>query len=209
MTGSDLSRPRRRGRPAGAPPNKAAILAAARQAFVEHGYDATIRDIAARAGVDPALVHHYFGTKDRLLLAAIQAGESGALSIDDAIPKLLEGDPDQLGVRVITAMFAAYETAFYRAAWGSLVGLLRIASADADAAAMLRQGLMGGGLSRLVEALHVPRPEVRTALAGSELFGLGMARYVIRIEPIASAPVEAVAGWYGPTLQRYLTGPLE
>jgi AcrR family transcriptional regulator len=207
MTASDR-RIGRHGRPVGSPPNKEAILAAARHEFIAHGYDATIRGIAARAGVDPALVHHYFGTKDRLLLAALQEGGQGGLSIEDSIPHLLVGDPNQLGVRLLKAMFAAYETPFYRAAWGSLVGLLRVATADEDAAAMLREGLMGGGLFRLIEALHVSQPTVRAALLGSELFGLAMARYVIRVEPIASASVDRLATWYGPTVQRYLTGPL-
>jgi AcrR family transcriptional regulator len=198
----------RRGRPAGSPPNKEAILAAARDEFTAHGYEATIRGIAARAGVDPALVHHYFGTKDRLLLAALMDDGQGGLSIEESIPQRVEGDPNELGVRLLKAMFAAYETPFYRAAWGSLVGLLRVATADEDAAAMLREGLMGGGLFRLIEALQVSQPTVRAALLGSELFGLAMARYVIRVEPIASASVDRLATWYGPTVQRYLTGPL-
>ena len=73
---------------------------------------------------------------------------------------------------------------------------------------MLREGLMGGGLFRLIEALQVSQTTVQPALLGSELFGLAMARYVIRVEPIASASVDRLATWYGPTVQRYLTGPL-
>lgn len=86
--------------------------------------------------------------------------------------------------------------------------MLRVATADEYAAAMLREGLMGGGLFRLIEALQVSQTTVQPALLGSELFGLAMARYVIRVEPIASASVDRLATWYGPTVQRYLTGPL-
>ena len=86
--------------------------------------------------------------------------------------------------------------------------MLRVATADEYAAAMLREGLMDGGLFRLIEALQVSQPTVRAALLGSELFGLAMARYVIRVEPIASASVDRLATWYGPTVQRNLTGPL-
>ncbi len=198
----------RTGRPAGSPPNREAILAAARQQFIARGYDATIRDIAAGAGVDPALVYHYFESKDRLLLATLQEGGAGGSSIEEVIPQLLEGDPDQLGERLVRAIFAAYETPFYRAAWGSLLDLVRMATTQPEAAAMLRDGLTGGGLVGLVEALNVPQAQARTALIGSELVGLAMARFVIGIEPIASADLDALVAWYGPTLQRYLTGPL-
>jgi AcrR family transcriptional regulator len=202
-------RPRRRtGRPAGSPPNRAAILAAARHQFIAHGYDATVRDIAAGAGVDPALLYHYFGSKDRLLLAAIQEGAAGEVPIEGVIPQLLEGDPDRLGERLMRAVFAAYETSFYRAAWGSLVELFRLATAQPDAAGMLREGLTGGGLIRLVEALGVPHAQTRAALIGTELVGLALARFVLSIEPIASADLETLVAWYGPTLQRYLTEPL-
>ena len=208
MAASDLLSKPRRGRPVGPSHNREAILSAARQGFITHGYDATIRGIAAAAGVDPALIHHYFGTKDRLLLASLQEIGAGELSVENAIPRLLEGDPTQLGERLVRAIFAAFETPFYRAAWASLVGLLRVATANEDAAAMLRQGLTGGGLFRLLKALDVPQPEARAALLGSELFGLALARFVIRVEPIASADLDTLASWYGPTLQRYLTGPL-
>lgn len=208
MAASAPIRRGRTGRPAGSPPNREAILAAARQQFIARGYDATIRDIAAGAGVDPALVYHYFESKDRLLLATLQEGGAGGSSIEEVIPQLLEGDPDQLGERLVRAIFAAYETPFYRAAWGSLLDLVRMATTQPEAAAMLRDGLTGGGLVGLVEALNVPQAQARTALIGSELVGLAMARFVIGIEPIASADLDALVAWYGPTLQRYLTGPL-
>ena len=208
MVADQPPRRTRPGRPRGSPPNRAAILAAAREQFVAHGYEAPIRLIAAAAGVDPALVYHYFGSKEGLLLSALQEGGSGELSIEEAIPQLLAGDPDTLGERLVRAIFAAYETPFYRAAWSSLLALLRVASTNHEVAALLRQGLTGGGLIRLVAALGVDKPAERAALIGSELIGLAMARFVIRIEPIASAPVERLASWYGPTLQRYLTEPL-
>lgn len=195
---------RRVGRPAGSPPNREAILASARQQFVDHGYDrATIRSIAAGAGVDPALIYHYFGTKDRLLLAALRE----QAQVEEVIPQLLAGGVDGLGERVIRAMFDVFET-LYRPMWAALIGLLRSAIADEDAARDLRQGFGDGGIGRLVEALGLPQPDLRAALVGSELFGLLIARLVVRMEPIASADIESLVAWYAPTLQRYLSGPL-
>ncbi len=192
------------GRPAGSPANREAILAAARQQFVERGYDgATIRSIAAGAGVDPALIHHYFGTKDRLLLATLQE----LAQVDESIPQLLAGGVDGLGERVIRAIFDVYET-LYRPMWAALIGLLRSAIAHEDAARHLRAGFGDGGLVRLIEALGLPQPDLRAALVGSELFGLMIARLVVRMEPIASADIDSLVAWYAPTLQRYLTEPL-
>ena len=199
---------RRSRRPTGAEGNRQAILASARQQFSEHGYDATIRGIAAGAGVDPALVHHYFGSKDRLLIAALHEGAAGQTSSEEAISQLVNGDPGQLGSRLIQAVFAAYETPLYQTTWRSLIGLLRTATTREDAAAALRESLTGGGIGRLLEALGAQQPELRLALIGSELFGLAMARFVVRLEPIASADIATLGALYGPTLQRYLTGAL-
>src|SRR5262245_41374190 len=124
---------RRIGRPSGSPPNREAILVAARHEFGERGYDgATIRGIAAAAGVDPALIHHYFGTKDELLLAAFQPADEGGLT------ELVAGGRESLGERFLRATLAAYETA-HPAGWGTLVGLVRSATTHPDAARMLRE----------------------------------------------------------------------
>jgi len=201
-------RPSRPGRPAGSPPNRAAILAATRRQFVARGYDATMRDIAADAGVDPALLYHYFGSKDQLLLAGLQAGGVDEPSVADALPGLLAGDPDKLGERLVRSTLSAYESPFFRAAWGSIVGLMRLAATQPEAAAMLRGGFMDRGLLPLVEAIGASQPQTRAALIASELGGLALARLAIRVEPIASAPIETLVAWYGPTVQRYLTGPM-
>lgn len=204
MATTTLPKGGRTGRTRGSPPNRESILAAAQQHFIERGYDgATIRSIAAAAGVDPALVHHYFGTKDQLLLATLQQ----VALVEESVPALLAGHPDDLGERVLRAAFEVYEKE-YQPMLGALVGLVRSAIAHDDAASLLRQGLAEGGLVRLVEALGLPQPQLRAALVGSELFGLALARFVVHLEPIASADIETLVGWYGPTLQRYLTEPL-
>jgi AcrR family transcriptional regulator len=195
---------RRIGRTPGSPPNRESILAAARRQFIERGYDgATIRSIAAAAGVDPALVHHYFGTKDQLLLAALQQ----LAVVEGSAARLAAGEADGLGERVLRATLQAYESS-YQALLPALVGLVRSAITHDSVAGLLRDGLSGGGLVRLIEALELPQPRLRAALIGSELLGLAMARYVVRLEPIASAEIDLLVAWYAPTLQRYLTEPL-
>jgi AcrR family transcriptional regulator len=205
VTGSDGTATRRRsGRPPGSPANREAILESAREQFAERGYDgATIRGIAAGAGVDPALVHHYFGTKDRLLLATL----AEAAQVGNAVAALLAGGLDGLGERLLRATFETYETALgpMRQA---IVGLIRNAVASEDAARLLREGFAGGGLVRLLEGLGASQPRLRAALVGGELFGLALARFVVRVEPIASADIDSIVAWYAPTIQRHLTGPL-
>jgi len=195
---------RRAGRPAGSPPNRDAILAAAREQFTERGYDsATIRGIAARAGVDPALVHHYFGTKEDLFAAALLLPTSPREALDG----VLTGDLDGLGERLVRR-FLEYWSAAGGGIGDSIVGLLRSATTNDDAARMVREFVSREALGRIAEALDMPQPRLRAALAGSQLIGLALARFVIRVEPIAGADVETLVACYAPTLQRYFTGPL-
>src|SRR5262249_13536741 len=147
------------------------------------------------------LVHHYFGTKDELLLAALQPTDP------EGLVDLITAERAGLGERFLRATLAAYEMA-HPAGWGTLVGLLRSATTHPDAARVLRETLARGGIARLVEALGLPQPRLRAALIAAELAGLAMARHVVRLEPLASADREALVAWYGPTLQRYLTEPL-
>jgi AcrR family transcriptional regulator len=196
---------RRAGRPAGSPPNREAILASAWRVFGERGYDgATIRAIAADAGVDPALIHHYFGTKDRLLLMTMQ----NAAPVEGWIESLTaRGVTDDLGERLIRMAFDAYEVV-YRPVWAALLGLLRSASSDGDAAHVVRERFGEGGLSRMMEALGLSQPRLRATLVATEIVGLMLARFVLRLEPVASADLDTIVAWYAPTVQRYLTAPL-
>jgi AcrR family transcriptional regulator len=195
---------KRAGRPAGSPPNREAILAAAREQFRERGYDsATIRGIAAGAGVDPALVHHYFGSKEDLFAAALQLPTSPR----EALEGVLAGDPDGLGERLVRRFLELW-AADAGGIGDTIVGLLRSATTHADAARMVREFISREALGRIAEALDVPQPRLRAALAGSQLIGLALARFVIGVEPIASADIETLVACYAPTLQRYLTGPL-
>lgn len=179
-------------------------MAAAREQFRERGYEsATIRGIAAGAGVDPALVHHYFGSKEDLFAAAMQL----AVRPREALEGVLNGGPDGLGERLVRRFLELW-AADGGGIGDTLVGLLRSASTHDDSARMVREFVSREALGRIAEALDLPQPRLRAALAGSQLIGLALARFVIGIEPLASADAETLVACYAPTLQRYLTGPL-
>jgi AcrR family transcriptional regulator len=195
--------PRRTGRRPGESGTRDAILAAARTTFTDAGYDnATVRGIARVARVDPALVHHYFGTKEELFVAAMQ------LPIDPAefIPRLLEGGTDGLGERLVRLFLSVWDSP---TGSSQFLALIRSAVAHERSAAMLREFVTAEVLGRLATSLGVDQGTRRAALVGSQLVGLAMTRYVIRLEPLASASADEIAGPIGATVQRYLTGPLD
>jgi hypothetical protein len=103
--------------------------------------------------------------------------------------------------------FDAYEVV-YRPVWAALLGLLRSASSDSDAAHVLREHFGEGGLSRMMEALGLSQPRLRATLVATEIVGLMLARFVLRLEPVASADLDTIVAWYAPTVQRYLTARL-
>ncbi|OGO55310.1 MAG: hypothetical protein A2V85_06755 [Chloroflexi bacterium RBG_16_72_14] len=194
--------PRRAGRRPGSADTRGRILEAARAAFAERGFDAaTIRDVGARAGVDSALVHHYFGTKLRLFVAAMEM----PVDFGAAAPAILAGPPDGVGERFAGFVLELWDRPEVRPL---LLGVVRSASTDPVAAAMLRRMLAEGPLLTLATALDRPDAALRAALAGSQLIGLAMARLIVGVEPLASADREMLARTVGPTIQRYLVGDL-
>lgn len=191
------------GRAPGSPPNREAILEAARTDFELHGYErATIRAIAAQAGVDPALVHHYFGSKDQLLVAALEL----PVNPREVVAELLAGDRNTIGERLLRRVLAVWGEEWAKG--GPLIGLMRTAMTHEHAARMMREFFTREIIGRLAEVLKVSQPRLRVGLVASQLMGLAMARFIIRLEPIASADPETLIACYGPTMQRYLTGPL-
>ena len=192
------------GRPAGSPPNRESILAAAREQFAARGYDAaTIRGIAAAAGVDPALVHHYFGPKDQLFVAAVQL----PVNPSEFVPQLLAGGIEGLGERLTRRFLEIWGPDDTGSASG-MVGLFRSAATHEASARLLREFIAREVLQRIAEALDVPQPQLRAALAASQLVGLAVLRFVIRVEPVASADPEVLIACCAPLLQSFLTDPL-
>ena len=190
---------RRRGPRADAADTRGAVLEAARARFAAHGYAGTrLRDVAADADVDVALVSYFFGSKDGLFAAAMELPINPAQLVEELVA---EGS-DGLGERLARTILARLD-----AADGSpIVALVRSAASNEQAAALLRGFVEREVLGRLVRAVDAPNPELRAALAGSQVVGLIMARYVVRVQPIADADPETLATAIGPTLQRYLTG---
>jgi AcrR family transcriptional regulator len=195
---------RRSGRRPGNPDTRDAVLAAARAAFAERGFDgATIRGIAGAAGVDPALVHHYFGNKDKLFLAAIEAPANPA----DLLPEVLAGGRDNLGENIVRLLLRVWDGPMRPAA----LALVRSAVGNEWTAKLLREFLVSQVLRRVVGTLDMPsrEREIRGSLAASQLIGLVMGRYVLKLEPLATASPESLVAAIGPNVQRYLTGDVE
>jgi AcrR family transcriptional regulator len=190
------------GRRTGASHTRQEILDAARAAFGARGYDAVSqRAIARDAGVDPALVHHFFDTKPRLFAAAMEL----PLDPQPFVAALLAGDPDTLGERLVRAVVELWDGP---EAFQGFLGLIRGAVSHADAARLLREFITRELLGRLAAAAAPDAPETRAALAGSQIVGLAMARKIVGIEPLAKADPRWLAAVIGPTIQGYLVAPL-
>jgi AcrR family transcriptional regulator len=191
----------RRGRRPGAPDTRAAILTAARTLFADGGFAGTsVRSIASAAGVDAALVHHYFGSKDDLFVAALQ------LPVDprERLAEVVAGGPDGAGERMVRVFLAVWDDPDLRA---PLIALVR-SVLDPSGQRLLSQGFLPAVLLPVGAGLGLDRPEVRMPLVASQVVGLILTRYVLELEPLASMPAEDLVAVYGPTIQSYLTGPL-
>ncbi|HEX6673584.1 MAG TPA: TetR family transcriptional regulator [Actinomycetes bacterium] len=192
----------RTGRRPGSSGTREAILRAATEEFGEHGYDGTsIRNVARRAGVDAALVHHYFGRKQDLFVASLDLPVNPA----DMAASMLAEDPEAAGERIVGLFVSVWDHGANRQ---PLMALLRSAVTSEQAAAMLREFATREVFSRVVHRLDRPDAQLRANLVVSQLIGLAMARYIVKVEPLASLSPATLAIAVGPTLQRYLTGDL-
>lgn len=196
-----VSRARRTGRRAGGGDTREAIAAAARSLFAEVGYErTTFRAIAAAAGVDPALVVHFFGSKDELFRQVMVLPPA----IADALERLADGPREGVGRRLAELVVGGLENPASRAV---ILGRIRSASSHPDAAALVRE-TVARDLVRLASTLDVDRPEVRAVLVGAHLVGLAQTRYVVQVEPMASMSASDLIELVAPTFQRYLVEPL-
>ena len=204
---------RRPGRRAGENRTREAILDAARRSFAARGYDGTtIRGVAADARVNPALVHHFYGTKEGLFAAAMKLPvlPSDLLSRAFSAARDRFGDDFEahLGEVMVGTMLRAWDVTEVRTAF---LGLLRTAATTDRGLAMLREFITSTILASMVRAAGLAdhaEGRYRAALVGSQVVGLGFTRYLLRLEPIASASTEDLGAAIGPTVQRYLTGDL-
>ncbi|MDN5766038.1 MAG: TetR family transcriptional regulator [Humibacillus sp.] len=202
MTSRDLPAPAatgRRGRRPGGDDTRGVIIEAARSAFAAKGYDrASLRGIARDAGVDPALVHHYFkGGKAELF------AETLAVPINPAalVERIITGDPDRLGWRVIETFLAVWDAPERRE---TLTALIRSSMTTDESARMLREYLGREVFGRIAAATGVSDPELGGALAASQVVGMAVMRYIVKVPALAEASNEQVVARLGPVLQHYL-----
>jgi AcrR family transcriptional regulator len=199
-----MAQPRRStGRRPGPTQTRAAILAAAEAAFVEEGYaGATIRGVARAAGVDQALVLHYFESKDGLFAAALRTNPP----LHGLVEVVGQGDIHDLGERLVRRYLRLWEDPETST---RLLAIFRAASMSASASAMVAEFIGEEVMAPLAEGIGSENAKVRATLAGSHLFGTSAARYVLRVEPLASLSGECLVAILGPVIQHYLTGDLD
>jgi AcrR family transcriptional regulator len=187
------------GRPADGGDRRTAILSAAREQFAATGYAAaSVRGIARQAGVDPALVHHYFGTKEQVFVAAMQL----PFQPGEMLPQVLAGDPEGLGERLVRLFLGAWDSPEFRA---PMLGMLRSAMTGEQGAAMLREFVGSALIGRVAESVGTVDP-LRVQAAAAQMVGVVILRHVIRLEPLASASVDEVVALIAPAVQRHLLG---
>jgi AcrR family transcriptional regulator len=193
---------RRPGRPAGASDTRERILTSARELFAQNGIDKTsIRAVAAAAGVDPALVHHYYGTKEQLFAAAIH------VPIDpmEILRPLRDTPVEKLGYTLLCVLLPLWDSELGK----GFIATIRSLLAGSEVS-LLRSFLQE--VIAVEVGTRVDNPPgtglIRVQFVASQLVGVVVARYIIELDPFKSLPVEQIAETIGPNLQRYLTGDL-
>jgi AcrR family transcriptional regulator len=194
---------RKAGRPVGASGTRDLIATEARRSFATHGFErTTIRDVAAAADVTPALVMHYFGSKERLFV------ETMAIPFDPAyaVATLLEGERSRLGFRLAAFLLDAFDDPRSRAV---LLGRIRAAVGSPDAAALVREKITGELIGPLSRSLGVDEPDLRAGLASTALMGFAVTRFIVEIDAVAALTRERAEAYLGRQLQQALVEPLE
>lgn len=190
----------RTGRRSGSSDTRGGILEAARSEFAEVGYQgATIRGIAAAAGVDPALVHHYFGNKEELFAAAIHFPMAPA----QATAMILDGGIDNAGENLARLFVSVWESPESRA---PLLAMLRGAFTTQQGADSLREFFETALLARVAPEIPGPDAGLRVGLVASHLIGMAVLRYVVGFEVLRQATAEELVEMITPRLQSYFTG---
>jgi AcrR family transcriptional regulator len=193
----------KRGRRPGPSKTRDAILAAARERFSEQGYDRVrMRDVAADARVDVALVNYHFGSKDGLFAAALEMPTPMAALMADVLE---QGGIDDFAERFLRRVLEVWDDP---QTGGALVALVRSAMSHPPAAEQLRAFVQAELLARVAGRLQGPDADARAALFGSQLIGLLLYRHVLHVEPVASMARDELVRRAAPALQRHLTGSL-
>lgn len=192
----------RTGRRPGSPDTRSRILDSARAKFAQNGFDkVSIRAVAAEAGVDSALVHHYFGTKRRLFIASIEL----PVDPEQILSRVREAPPEDMGEVLARLILTVWDSPQRH----SVIALFRTAMAGDDVE-LVRNFLLEVVLRDI--APHVDEPAgtgtIRVQLVASQLLGVLAARHILELDALVAVPIDNLVDMIAPTLQRYLTGPL-
>ncbi|MEW2483523.1 TetR family transcriptional regulator [Mycobacterium sp. NPDC049093] len=182
--------------------NKQRIVDAAREHFMRDGYEkATVRRIAAEAGVDVAMVYYHFGNKEGLFNASVLDTPQHPLH---QLANLLDDGPGEIGARLVRDVVQRWDAG---ASFDLLLTVFRSADIHPLARKLLHDTLAGPVAQQIADQFGVDNAELRVELVTVHLVGLAFARYQLKIEPMASASIDELVAWMGPTVQRYLTDP--
>lgn len=196
-------RPRRRGRRSGPGTSREAILRAARTEFADVGYDrATIRGIAAAAGVDPRMVTHYFRTKQHLFLEVVEPPIDPADAFPGAAADLA---PREIGLAVARYLVAVLES---EDRLRVILAVIRSASSEPDVVPLVRTFVTQRVLLPVASQVTADRPHLRAALIGSQVVGLVYARHLVGIDALVDVDPETLVQALAPVITHYLTGDL-
>jgi AcrR family transcriptional regulator len=199
-----VTAPKRRGRRPAGEETRGALLRAARELFAEGGYEhTTVRALGARAGVDPAMVNHWFGGKAELFAAAVL---DLPFRPEELVERTLTGDPEHLPERLVRTFLTIWDA-------GGMGPLLRNVTTQPQLADMMRElierRVLTPVLGSVLPSKEPERAAMRANLCASQIIGMGLVRYVLAFEPMASADVEPLVTAVAPTLRRYLTGDID
>jgi AcrR family transcriptional regulator len=199
---SDPATPARRGRRPAGEDTRGLITEAARSEFADKGYEGTsLRSVARVAGVDPALVHHYFdGKADLFAQSVVLTRVNPAVMVD----RVLAGPMDTVGERLVRTFLGVWDDPENQE---RLVALVRALLTNDDVTVLMREFVTREIVGRVTERTKVSEAPLRGALAASQIIGLATARYVVRLPAVVAANHDDLARWLGPVLQRYLVDP--
>jgi AcrR family transcriptional regulator len=188
------------GRRPGGPDTRGEIVRAARESFADKGFAATsIRAVARQAGVDAALVHHYFDSKDELFIEAM------ALPLDprQVAAAILDGSREDLGRRIVTVFLGVWES---DEGQQRMKAMLRSVVTSDEVARIMREGMTRMILEPVSHFIDVPDAKLRVGLIASHLIGMALTRYVVELEPVASADLDTLVDRIAPAIQQYVSG---
>jgi AcrR family transcriptional regulator len=188
------------GRRPGGPDTRGEIVRAARESFADKGFAATsIRAVARQAGVDAALVHHYFDSKDELFIEAM------ALPLDprQVAAAILDGSREDLGRRIATVFLGVWES---DEGQQRMKAMLRSVVTSDEVARIMREGMTRMILEPVSRFIDVPDAKLRVGLIASHLIGMALTRYVVELEPVASADLDTLVERLAPAIQQYVSG---